>query len=96
MDKLKRQFIEVFDLSPEIAMDLPLIMMLGKEKIYLENHKGVSHFSDEELKIKIKSGFLVINGKKLIINEINSDYLSISGNIISVSYEMYSGGVING
>lgn len=93
MDKLKRQFIEIFDLSPEIAMGLPLIMMIGDSKVYLENHKGISHFQDKEIKIKINNGSLIFKGKDLLVDEINSESISISGNILSLSYENRIGGI---
>ncbi|MFP4015431.1 MAG: YabP/YqfC family sporulation protein [Halanaerobiales bacterium] len=87
MGKFKRQFVDFFGLSPEIAMDLPLIMMVGDGQIYLENHKGISHFKDVEIKVKINQGFLVFTGEKLIVEEINNESISISGRIHSLTYE---------
>ncbi len=87
MNKLRSQFIEIFDLSPEIAMDLPLIMMVGDGKIYIENHKGISLFQDKEIKIKINKGFIIFKGEDLIVGEINSESITISGKILSLSYE---------
>ncbi|MFP4660705.1 MAG: YabP/YqfC family sporulation protein [Halanaerobiales bacterium] len=87
MGKFRQQIVDFFGLSPEIAMDLPLIMMVGDEQIYLENHKGISHFKDVEIKIKINQGFLVFTGENLVVDEINSESISISGKIHSLFYE---------
>ena len=65
MDKLKRQFIRVFELPADIIMDLPLLMLVADNKLYLENHKGISYFQSEEIKIKIKSGFIILRAEPL-------------------------------
>ncbi|MEJ6952016.1 YabP/YqfC family sporulation protein [Natronospora cellulosivora (SeqCode)] len=87
MEKLKRQFVEMFQISPEIALDLPLMMLIGEERLELENHKGVSQFHREEIKVKVKKGYMLIKGNKLSIDEINSESISITGIISSISYE---------
>ena len=92
MEKLRKQFVDIFELSPEIALDLPLLMLLGQEKLELENHKGISQFHREEIKVKVKLGYILIKGQELAIDEINSESLSISGLISSISYEKRKGG----
>lgn len=87
MDKLKKHFMEVFELSSDVTLDLPLVMMVANDKLYIENHKGISYFQTEEIKVKIKNGSIVIKGEKLFINEIDSESLSISGKILIISYE---------
>ncbi|NLJ84741.1 MAG: sporulation protein YqfC [Halanaerobiaceae bacterium] len=91
MDKLKRQFIRVFELPPDIIMDLPLLMLVADNKLYLENHKGISYFQSEEIKIKIKYGFIIITGRNLSISEINRESLAVSGKILSITYEQRGG-----
>jgi len=87
MNKLRSQFMGIFDLSAEVAMDLPLIMMVGDGKICIENHKGISLFQDKEIKIKINNGFIVFKGEELVVGEINSESITISGRILSLIYE---------
>lgn len=92
MDKLKRQFIRLFDLPADIIMDLHLLLLVFDNKLYLENHKGISYFQSEEIKVKIKNGFIILQGKDLSICEINRETLTISGKIFSISYELRKGG----
>jgi len=87
MDKLKRQFLGVFDLPSEITMDLPLMMLVGNNKLFLENHKGISFFQKDEIKVKTKQGYILISGEGLSINEIDTVSLTISGGLYSISYE---------
>jgi sporulation protein YqfC len=94
MNRLKKQFMEIFDLSPEIVLDLPLVMMVGRQRLFLENHKGVTHYHKNEIRIKFQDGLLLLKGEDLIVNEINSDSLSISGQLSGIYYETGNGGMM--
>ncbi|QTL97966.1 sporulation protein YqfC [Iocasia frigidifontis] len=93
MDKIKKQFLDIFDLSPEIVLDLPLIMLVGQQKLYIENHKGIKNFDNDKIKISINKGYLIFSGKELVVEEIREDCLFISGNIVMIQYEKRGGAV---
>ncbi|AZO95011.1 YabP/YqfC family sporulation protein [Halocella sp. SP3-1] len=93
MDKIKKQFLDIFDLSPEIVLDLPLIMLVGQQKLYIENHKGIKNFDSDKIKISINKGYLIFSGKELVVEEIREDCLFISGNIVMIQYEKRGGAV---
>ncbi|ACL70012.1 sporulation protein YqfC [Halothermothrix orenii] len=87
MEGLKKQFCDIFELSPEVVLDLPLLMMVGQQKIYLENHKGIALYQADEVKIRVKSGYLIVTGQDLVIEEIQTDHLSLSGKLTGLNYE---------
>jgi sporulation protein YqfC len=87
LDYFKKQFTDLFDLSAEITMDLPLIMLVGQQKLYIENHKGISLYMSDKIKIRVKPGFITITGSELVIGEIKTENLSISGQISGIIYE---------
>lgn len=93
MDKIKKQFLDIFDLSPEIILDLPLIMLVGQQKLYIENHKGIKNFDSDKIKISINKGYLIFTGKELVVEEIREDCLFISGSIVMIQYEKRGGAV---
>lgn len=86
MDKLKKQFVELFDLPPEVILNLPLLMVIGNSRLQIENHKGLRKYNSDEIKIKIKEGYIIVHGKNLIVKEISEDSLSITGCIYDLSY----------
>ncbi|HLV10136.1 MAG TPA: YabP/YqfC family sporulation protein [Halanaerobiales bacterium] len=92
MGRLKKQFVEVFDLSPEVVLDLPLLMFIGNQNLFIENHKGVRYYHDNQIIIKVSDKYIIIEGQALVIDEINSDNLFISGSINSISYKDGNGG----
>jgi sporulation protein YqfC len=87
MERFKKQFAELFGLPAEIVLDLPLFMIVGRDKLFLENHKGVTLYQSDLIKIRIKAGYFIIKGKDLFIDEIMSENLRISGKILSLSFE---------
>jgi sporulation protein YqfC len=78
---------EMFDLPAEVILDLPLIIMVGQGEFYLENHKGIALYQSDLIKIRVKSALLAIKGTNLKIENIKSDTLQITGNIVDLSYE---------
>jgi sporulation protein YqfC len=87
LDYFKKQFTDLFDLSAEVTMDLPLIMLVGQQKLYIENHKGISLYMSDKIKIRVKPGYVIITGSELVIGEIKTENLSISGQISGIFYE---------
>ena len=49
--------------SPDVMMDLPRITMVGRLHIYIENHRGLLLFSEEEVRLMLKQGQCIISGK---------------------------------
>ncbi|MFW5979780.1 MAG: sporulation protein YqfC [Halanaerobiales bacterium] len=87
MKSLKKSLQSLFDLPEEIVLDYPLIMLVGNSRLFLENHRGLSLYREEKIKIKTKTGFITINGSKLSIEEINSTLILINGEIGDFSYD---------
>ncbi len=60
--------------------------MIGQIHIYIENHKGLLLFSDDEVRILLKQGQLLIKGKGFVIKMILPEELLLEGKIIEVTY----------
>ena len=69
------------ELPKEVMMNLPLITLIGKEDITVENYKSLLEYSEERIRINTSAGILRIEGKKLVLKQITSDNIVIAGNI---------------
>ncbi|MFD1358239.1 sporulation protein YqfC [Fictibacillus halophilus] len=91
MGKLRQQvskwMMQNLELPADVVMDLPRITMIGQLHIYIENHRGVKAFSNEQLKLKLKQGTLVISGREFVIKTILPEEILLEGNISSVDFE---------
>lgn len=74
------------DLPADVAMDLPRITMIGKLHIYIENHRGLLTFSDNEFRILLKHGQLMIKGDSFVIKILMPEEILLEGNIEQVLF----------
>ncbi len=91
MGKLRQQvnkwLMQNLDLPADVVMDLPRITMIGQIHIYIENHRDVKAFSNEQLALILKQGTLLIKGSDFVIKTILPEEILLEGTISSVYFE---------
>jgi sporulation protein YqfC len=76
----------MLDLPQDVVHDLPRITMIGNVQLYIENHRGVIHFSSEQLKLQLSKGQVEVSGENLVIRAILTEEVFIEGIITGVKY----------
>jgi sporulation protein YqfC len=84
--KLQRWITKQLDLPEDVMMDIPRITMVGQLHIYIENHKGLLTFSEEEIRILLSKGQLLVRGESFVIKTILPEELLLEGKIEQVLY----------
>ncbi|MFD2446109.1 sporulation protein YqfC [Bacillus sp. CGMCC 1.16607] len=84
--KVRKWMTEKMDLPQDVMMDLPRITMIGQIHIYIENHRGLLTFSDQELRLLLKQGQLLVKGKGFVIKTILPEEILLEGKIDHVIY----------
>lgn len=84
--KLRTFAANKLDLPVDVAMDLPRITIIGKLHIYIENHKGLLTFTDNEFRILLKNGQLMVKGNSFVIKTILADVILLEGSIEHVYF----------
>lgn len=84
--QLSRWITKTIELPPDVMMDLPRITMIGQLHIYIENHKGLLTFTDNELRLLLKQGQLLIKGEAFVIKTILPEEILLEGKITHVLY----------
>jgi sporulation protein YqfC len=84
--KLNQLTASLLDLPQDVVQDLPRITMIGNLQLYIENHRGVLHFSPDRLKLALTKGTLEIRGKQLVIRAILTEEVFIEGTIDDIQY----------
>lgn len=83
-----KEFIaEKLDIPIDVILDIPKIIITGKEELTIENHKGIIAFSEHEIKISSQKGIIKIQGNNFEIFYMGSNSLTINGEIRVISYE---------
>ncbi|MDO5110695.1 MAG: YabP/YqfC family sporulation protein [Clostridia bacterium] len=88
MIKLKRRIVESMDFPAEAALGLVRAQVLGREKMFVENHQGVHAYHADCIRLKTAEGILRVEGKNMELCELRRDRLYITGQISGFFYEM--------
>ncbi|MGG1600110.1 sporulation protein YqfC [Paenibacillus naphthalenovorans] len=90
MRRLTRRFnqwtAKLLDLPQDVVMDLPRMTMIGNVQLYIENHRGVLHFSSDMLTLALTKGRIEVYGSQLVIRAILSEEVFIEGVIRDIKY----------
>ena len=72
-------------LPAELFSDFPGIS-ITKNRLMIENHKGLLSFSTQEICLLTGSGQMQIQGEHLVIQNYNDRELVLIGNIVDVKF----------
>lgn len=74
--------------SPTVS--LPLVEILGDQRLLIERHKGVLGYDREKICIKLSFGMVLVCGCNLEITHMSKIQLVITGKIHSVVFKRSS------
>ena len=57
---------------------------MSNQVVYIEGHKGVVSFDNQQICLKLKKEVLKINGQNLVLKKITASTALVQGNIKSV------------
>ena len=76
LEKLKRA-----DIPQELVLGWPRSVLLGDEKLIVEQHQGIFACTETEVALKTLCGLLVISGERLSLSRYDRDGLVVFGKI---------------
>ena len=85
-ETLTRVMAEFLEIPKDLVLDLPKVTIIGRNEIYLENHRGIIEYLPNRLRINLSRGFIEIVGTDLEIKALMADEISSSGLVHSVKY----------
>ena len=78
---------EILEIPTELSTNVPKATILGFEKVYIENYKGILEYQDFFIRINTHIGIININGFDLKLEEMTTDDIMITGKIDSIDFE---------
>ena len=76
----------VFDI-PGMAVGETRVTVTGTERVYVENHRGIAEYSQEQISVRCGRMLLTVVGSRLRLRAMDRRDLLITGRIICVRYE---------
>ncbi len=80
---------KIADIFKKLGCDLVpyRLTLFGRTAVLVEGQKGVLSFSPDEVKIRLPDGLIAVRGKNLVIRQLSSTALTVSGEISGVGYD---------
>lgn len=72
----------------DVIMDIPRLTISGDREIYIENHRGVASYEENEIRVSTAMGIVRIYGKSLTITAIRQEDILINGQFTKIEYEV--------
>lgn len=86
--KKKNKFNFVRDKNEILSTEIggPHIEIYSNKKITLEDCQGIVDYQDNYIKLKLKKGFLTLNGYDFLILSFDDEIIDIKGNITAIEF----------
>lgn len=84
--RLEASLAGIFDIPPDVVLDLPRITMLGNMQLLVENHKGIIEYTPERVRLRLEPGELEIAGTGMTLSNLRAEQLLVEGTITMLKY----------
>ncbi len=82
-----RLMAEAADVPQELLPGTPLIEITGNQRVLIENHLGVTEYQRDMIRVRVRSGAVVVCGCRLKITRMAKRQLVIAGEVQRVELE---------
>lgn len=81
-----RKLVGALQLPDDLAKGKILVSMHGQERVWIENFKGISSYSPQEIRLLARGTCICIQGEHLEITTYTKEEIAIEGRILSLSF----------
>lgn len=86
MPGLKKKVAGALELPKEVMLNLPLISLTGNEELLIENYRGIIEYTETTARLNTACGVLRIDGRGLVLKELTSESLLITGRLAKLEF----------
>lgn len=84
--KIRRRLTNFFDLPGEVTLDVPRIVMVGSTRLHIENHRGITEYTSEVVRVTFSAGEIKITGRDLVLRTLLPDEVCVEGQIARLEF----------
>lgn len=84
---LKYRMAEVTSMPKDVVLGVPIVTIIGKCEVRIENYQGIIEYTELLIRIKVKDSQIRVVGRNLQIEYYTNDDMMIMGNIEKVEYQ---------
>jgi len=83
---MSKKLVGMLELPKEAVFNMPIIHALGDEDVSITNYKGLVEYGSECIRINTASGQVRFEGTQLILKQVTSEVVSVSGRISKIEF----------
>ncbi|QGT99988.1 hypothetical protein SYNTR_1395 [Candidatus Syntrophocurvum alkaliphilum] len=83
---ISKAMADFLEIPKDLVLDLPKLTVIGRDELYIENHRGIIEYSVNKLRINLSRGYLEIEGENLEIKALMPEEMSILGRVRAIKY----------
>lgn len=83
----KTKVAELSELPKDVALGITVITITGDTEVSIENHRGILEYTDSKIRIRTKSGKIILLGYNLLVDSYSNDEMIIKGIINSIEFK---------
>ena len=81
-----KAFVEATQIPEDFLKGNLLVSMEGQERVVIENFKGISSYTEQEIRLVANRRKICVAGEKLRIDNFTKEEIVISGRICKLEY----------
>lgn len=86
-NSLKNRIAEASGLPKDVVMGQPVVTVLGRMEMNIENYRGIIEYTDTLIRIQTKAGQIRVTGKNLRVDYYTNDDMKLTGRIEAIEYQ---------
>lgn len=84
--RLAERLTKALQFPDDLSQGKILLSMHGQQHLWIENFKGISSYTEEEIQLTVKGKIICISGKRLQITAFTKNEIEIVGYIQKLEY----------
>ena len=84
---LKNKIAEASGLPKDVVMGQPVVTVLGRMELNIENYRGIIEYTDALIRVQTKAGQIRITAKNLSVDYYTNDDMKLTGRIEAIEYQ---------
>ncbi len=81
-----KAFVEAAQIPEDFVKGNVLVSVEGQERVVIENFKGISSYTEQEIRLLTKQKKICVSGKRLRIINYTKEEVEITGRIEKLEY----------
>ena len=74
------------NLPKDVVLGVPILTLTGHYEVNIENYRGILEYTEQLIRINVRSGQIRITGKSLEINYYTTTDMKITGKVEKIEY----------